>query len=122
MYIKGADFMDSSLFLMLFRLTMQSFLYWMVATLFLALAVYVVMYFFDRERATAYRSLWRRVYYSAFIGFTVFGYLFGEFVLNDTWKLIGVALLIVAFDFGLMPSHADAEVEMETKNRLTKEP
>ena len=120
--------MDSSLFLMLFRLTMQSFLYWMVATLFLALAVYVVLYFFDRVRANTYRSLWRRVYYSAFIGFSVFGYLFGEFVLSDTWKLIGVALLIVAFDFGLMPSTDETEQKVEIefegdiKNRLTREP
>ncbi|WP_214759735.1 hypothetical protein [Exiguobacterium sp. s129] len=94
--------MDSSFFLMMFRLTMQSFLYWMITVLFLAFGAYLIFYLLDRERANVYRTWWRISFYAAFLGFTVLGYVWEKFMMVDVWKFIAVALLVLVIDFGLM--------------------
>lgn len=109
--------MDSSFFFMMFRLTMQSFLYWMVAILFLAWGAYLIFYLLDRERANVYRNGWRISFYAAFLGFTLLGYVWEKFMIVDVWKFIGVALLVGVIDFGLMSRKG----KTNQKNQLTEE-
>lgn len=109
--------MDSSFFFLMFRLTMQSFLYWMIAILFLTFGAYLIFYLLDRERANVYRTWWRISFYAVFLGFTVFGYVWEEFMMVDVWKFIAVALLVVVIDFGLM----SRKEKMNQKNQLTEE-
>jgi hypothetical protein len=109
--------MDSSFFFVMFRLTMQSFSYWMIAILFLALGAYIIFYLIDRERASAYRTWWRMSFYAAFLGFTVVGYVWDKFMMVDVWKFIAVVLLVVVIDFGLMLR----EGKTNQKNQLTEE-
>ncbi len=109
--------MDSSFFFMMFRLTMQSFLYWMIAILFLAFGAYLIFYLLDRERANVYRTWWRMSFYAAFLGFTMLGYVWEKFMIVDVWKFIAVALLVVVIDFGLMSRKG----KTNQKNQLTEE-
>ncbi|STO07235.1 hypothetical protein [Exiguobacterium aurantiacum] len=94
--------MDQSLFLYLFQLTLQSFVYWMFATLFIALISYVAFYMWDRDAANAYRTLWRKGYYLTFAAFVSFGFIVGEFPLEAAWPLAGIAILVVVLDFGVL--------------------
>ena len=109
--------MDSSFFLMMFRLTMQSFLYWMIAILFLTFGAYLIFYLLDRERANVYRTWWRISFYAVFLGFTVLGYVWEKFMMVDVWKFIAIVLLVIIIDFGLM----SRKRKMNQKNQLTEE-
>ncbi|MCA0981220.1 hypothetical protein [Exiguobacterium aestuarii] len=109
--------MDSSFFFMIFRLTMQSFSYWMIAILCLALGAYLTFYLLDRERANVYRTWWRISFYAAFLGFTAVGYVWDKFMMVDIWKFIAVALFIMVIDFGLMAR----KEKTNQKNQLTEE-
>ncbi|WP_214844342.1 hypothetical protein [Exiguobacterium sp. s150] len=94
--------MDQSLFLFLFQLTMQSYVYWMFATLFIALVGYVAFYIWDKEAANSYRTLWRKGYYLTFAAFALFGFIVNEFPLEVAWPLAGIAILVVVLDFGVL--------------------
>lgn len=109
--------MDSSFFFLMFRLTMQSFLYWMIAVLFLAFSAYLIFYLMDRERANVYRMWWRIAFYATFFGFTIRGYMLEEFMMVDVWKFIAIVLLVIIIDFGLM----SRKRKRNQKNQLTEE-
>lgn len=115
--------MDQSLFLFLFGLTMQSFLYWMFATLFVALAGFVALYVWDRDVAVQYRTLWRKGYYLTFAAFVSFGFIAGEFTINAAWALAGIAILVAVLDFGVLvtPGKEPEIVEVDMKKTITEE-
>ncbi|WP_070328400.1 hypothetical protein [Exiguobacterium aurantiacum] len=102
--------MNQPLFAYLFGLTLQSFLYWMFATLFIALVGYVALYVWDRDVANQYRSLWRKGYYLTFGAFVLFGFIVGEFAIDAAWTLAGIAILIVVLDYGVLGARERQDV------------
>lgn len=115
--------MDQSLFIYLFSMTLQSFLYWMFATLFIALAGYVVLYIVNREVAAEYRTLWRKGYYLTFAAFVLFGFIVGEFTFDAAWALAGIAIVIAVLDFGVhvTPGKEPEIIEVDMTKPLTEE-
>lgn len=115
--------MDPSLFIFLFSMTLQSFSYWIFATLFIALAGYVVFYIWDREFAVEYRTIWRKGYYLTFAAFVLFGLIVGEFTFDAAWALAGIAIVIAVLDFGVLvtPGKEPEIIEVDMTKRLTEE-
>ncbi|WP_396128581.1 hypothetical protein [Exiguobacterium mexicanum] len=115
--------MNESLFIQLLSMTFQSFLYWMFATLFIALAGYVVFYMWDREFAIEYRTLWRKFYYLTFAAFVLFGLIVEAFTFDAAWALAGIAIVIAVLDFGVLvtPGKEPEIIEIDMTKPLTEE-
>ncbi|WP_214759955.1 hypothetical protein [Exiguobacterium sp. s146] len=115
--------MNESLFIQLLSMTFQSFSYWMFATLFIALAGYVVFYMWDREFAIEYRTLWRKFYYLTFAAFVLFGLIVEAFTFDAAWALAGIAIVIAVLDFGVLvtPGKEPEIIEIDMTKPLTEE-